>query len=130
MSNLLKLLVLDLKYRRLRLHCALLMYGAIVVMGSIPGARDKIGHYAPGLVLHAVAYAGLTGLLFTGTMGSAGQRALKAVLIVAAMGGFDEIVQSFLSYRNGAVSDWLVDCSAALITSSLLWAFLPAPRQA
>jgi VanZ family protein len=125
MSALFSLLVLDPKLRRLRYRCALVMYAAILVMGSIPGARAEIGHYASGIVLHSLAYACLTALLFTGSNGSARARAIKAVLTVALMGAFDELVQSFLPYRSGAVSDWLVDCNAALITSALLWALLP-----
>lgn len=125
MSALFALLVLDPKLRRLRYRCALVIYAAILVMGSIPGARAEIGHYASGIVLHSLAYAGLTALLFTGSNGSARARAIKAVLTVALMGAFDELVQSFLPYRSGAVSDWLVDCTAALITSALLWTLLP-----
>ena len=127
MSALLSLLVLDPKLRKLRYSGGLLMYAAIIGMGSIPGARAEIGNYASGLILHSLAYAVITFLLFTGSRGSARERALRAVLTVAAMGAFDEFVQSFLPYRNAAVSDWLVDCNAALITAALLWAFLPAP---
>jgi VanZ family protein len=127
MSALLSLLVLDPKLRKLRYGCGILMYAAIIGMGSIPGARAEIGNYASGLILHSLAYAVITFLLFTGSNGSARERALRAVLTVAAMGAFDEFVQSFLPYRNAAVSDWLVDCNAALITAALLWAFLPAP---
>ena len=37
-------------------------------------------------------------------------------------GALDEYVQSFFPYRHGAVSDWLVDSNAALLTSLLMWA--------
>jgi VanZ family protein len=127
MPALLSLLVLDPKLRRLRYGCALLLYAAIVAMGSIPGARAEIGDYAPGLVLHTLAYGAVSFLLFTGSTGSARARAVKTVLTVMAMGAFDELVQTFLPYRTGAVADWLVDCNAALITCGLLWAFLPRP---
>ena len=47
------------------------------------------------------------------------------------MGAVDELVQSLLPYRRGAVADWLVDCNAAVMVAGLLWAFLPAqPRGA
>jgi VanZ family protein len=127
MHAFLTLLVLDPKLRTLRRACAILLYVAIVVTGSIPGARAQIGHYAPGVVLHSLAYAALAFLWFTGSTGNPGNRALKAVLAVAAMGACDELVQSFFPYRGAAVSDWLVDCSAAVITSALLWALLPKP---
>jgi VanZ family protein len=130
MPALFSLLVLDPKLRKLRYGCALLIYAAILVMGSIPGARADIGHYASGLVLHSLAYAVLTLLVFTGSTGSARQCALKSVLTVALMGAGDELLQSFFPYRGAAVSDWLVDCSAALVTSALLWAVLPKPALA
>jgi hypothetical protein len=130
MAALLSLLVLDPKLRRLRYGCALLIYAAILVMGSIPGARAGIGQVATGVVLHSLAYAVLSFLVFTGGTGSARSRALKAVLTVALMGAGDELLQSFFPYRGAAVSDWLVDCSAAIVTSALLWALLPKPAPA
>jgi len=79
---------------------------------------------ASGVLLHSIAYAGLTFLLFTGSTGTLVQRAVKAVLTIAAMGALDEFVQSFFPYRHGAVSDWLVDCSAAVLATlfmCVLW---------
>lgn len=130
MPALLHLLVLDPKLRKLRYRCAWLIYGAILVMGSIPGARAEIGVYATGLVLHSLAYAALTFLVFTGSAGSARQCALKSVLTVALMGAGDELLQSLIPFRGAALSDWLVDCNAALLTSALLWAWLPKPPPA
>ena len=127
MPAFLSALIFDPKLRKLRTSLAILMYAAILGMGSIPGARAEIGHYASGLVLHSLAYAAITFLLFTGLNGSARERAIKAVLSVALMGALDELVQRFLPYRHAAVSDWIVDCNAALITAALLWAFLPKP---
>lgn len=129
MSTLLSLLVLDTRWRRMRLGAGLLMYAAIIVLGSIPGARADIGQYAPGIALHSVAYAIITFLLFTGTEGTPRARTLKAVLGVAAMGAFDEFVQSFLPYRSADVRDWMVDCGAAALMGAALWAFLPPPRK-
>jgi VanZ family protein len=123
-------LVLDQRLRRGRLCSALLMFAAILAMGSIPGARAQIGHVGPGIILHSIAYASLTFLLYTGTEGGRGRRALQAFLIVAVMGALDELVQSFLPYRNGTVADWLIDCNAAMITAVLLWRFMPQARAA
>jgi VanZ family protein len=125
MPALLSTLVLDPKLRTLRRACALLIYLTIVVAGSIPGARARIGEYATGLTLHSIAYAVLAFLWFTGSGGSALARAAKAVLAVAVMGAGDEFVQSFFPYRSANVHDWLVDCSSALVTSALLCAILP-----
>ena len=130
MPALFVLLVLDPKLRKLRYGCALLLYMAILVMGSIPGARAEIGQYASGAVLHTLAYAVLTFLVFTGSGGSGRSRALKAWLTVALMGAGDELLQSFFPYRGAAVSDWLVDCNAAAVTAALLWALLPKAEPA
>jgi VanZ family protein len=125
MYALFSLLVLDPRLRKLRYTSALLIYAAILVMGSIPGARAEIGHYATGVVLHSLAYGVLTFLIFTGSDGSARNRAIKSVLTIALMGAGDELLQSLFPYRGAAVADWLVDCSAAIVTSALLWALLP-----
>lgn len=122
MLFLLNQIFLTASHARLRYWSAIVLYLLILLIGSLPGARSDIGQVASGLVLHATAYAGLTLLLFTGGSGSALARAAKSVLTIAAMGALDETVQRFFPYRHGAVSDWLVDCSAALLTAALLWA--------
>ena len=127
MPSLIPSLLLDPVWRKTRLRAALTLYAVILLMGSVPGARAEIGNVASGLVLHSLAYGGLALLLFTGSVGSPRARAVKAVLCIMAMGAIDELIQSQLPYRHGAVSDWLVDVNAAVIMSGLLWAFLPAP---
>ncbi len=127
MPALLSLLVLDPRLRKGRRWLALALYMAILVLGSVRGARAELGNYAGGILLHSLAYGGLTLLLFTGTLGTPRQRAVKAVLTVVAMGALDELIQSFLPFRAGSVRDWLVDCAAALMTALLLVGFLPAP---
>lgn len=130
MSDLLNQIFLTASHARLRYWSAIVLYLLILVIGSIPGARSDVGEVASGLVLHSCAYAGLTFLLFTGGSGSAAMRAAKAVLTIALMGALDEYVQSFFPYRHAAVSDWLVDCTAAMVTASLmcsLWRWRRAP---
>ena len=127
MSSLFTTLVLDERLRRRRFYSAFLMFAAILVMGSVPGARAELGQFGSGLVLHSIAYGSLTFLVYTGSTGSRGQRALRAVLTIALMGALDEFVQSFLPYRNGSPRDWLVDCCAASVTAGLLWRFMPEP---
>jgi VanZ family protein len=127
MPAFLSLLVLDPRLRKARCTLAILLYVTIVVWGSVPGARAEIGHYAPGVVLHSLAYATLAFLLFTGSSGSPAARSLKTVLAVAAMGAGDEFVQSFFPYRGADVRDWMVDCASAIVTCGLLWAILPKP---
>lgn len=111
--------------RRLCLAAAILMYLLIITTGNIPGARADIGRFAPGAVLHSIAYAVLAVLWFIGCRGSAVARAGKAVLAVAVMGALDETIQSFFPYRGADVHDWMVDCAAAIIASTLLCFLLP-----
>ncbi|MYM96746.1 VanZ family protein [Duganella vulcania] len=117
-----KHLLLTNSHARLRYWTAIVLYLLILVLGSLPGARQDIGQVASGLILHSLAYAGLTFLIFTGGTGSARLRAGKAVLTIALMGALDEYVQSFFPYRHGAVSDWLVDCNASVLTALFMWA--------
>lgn len=128
MSSLLNLLVLDERLRRQRFYFALVLFTAILIVGSIPGARQEIGVFATGIILHSVAYATLTILMFTGVQGSRHRRAIIASVAVIAMGGLDELVQSALPYRVGSLSDWLVDTVACLVTAATMWALLPLPR--
>ena len=125
MFPLLSTLFVTTQFQKQRYACAIALYLLILILGSIPGARAEVGEYASGMVLHSMAYAVLTFLLFSGSNGTPFQRGAKALLTVMAMGALDEIVQSFLPYRHGAVSDWLVDCNAALLTSLILWAIWP-----
>ena len=118
----LKQIFLTASYARLRYWTAIVLYLLILIIGSIPGARQDIGEVASGVILHSLAYAGLTFLIFTGGSGTPSQRAGKAVLTIALMGALDEVVQSFFPYRHGAVSDWMVDCSAAMLTAGVMWA--------
>lgn len=118
----LKQILLTSSHARLRYWTAIVLYLLILVVGSIPGARQDIGQVATGVILHSIAYAGLAFLIFTGSQGSLKHRAAKTVLTIALMGALDEIVQSFFPYRHGTVSDWLVDCNAALVATGFMWA--------
>jgi VanZ family protein len=116
-----KQLLLTSAHARLRYWTAIALYLLILIIGSLPGARQDIGEVASGVILHSIAYAGLAFLIFTGSKGMPIRRALKAVLTIALMGALDEYVQSFFPYRHGDVSDWMVDCSAALAMSAVMW---------
>lgn len=121
MRLLLQQIVLTSVHSTLRYRTAFGLYLMILVLGSIPGARADIGQVASGLALHACSYAFLTFLIYTGGSGGAAPRAFKAVLTITLMGALDELVQTFLPYRHGAVADWLVDTGAALVTASVMW---------
>lgn len=101
------------RYERLRYRTAVVLYILVIVIGDIPGMRADVGQYASGGVLHSFGYGVLALILFSGTSGGMARRALLSVLMVAAMGALDEFIQSFLPYRHGAVSDWVVDVTAA-----------------
>ncbi|WP_036164795.1 VanZ family protein [Massilia sp. 9096] len=124
MSAALSALLLNPTVRRLCLPAAVAMYLLIITTGNIPGARADIGQVAPGPVLHSIAYAVLAALWFVGSDGSPAARAARAVLAVAAMGALDEIIQSFFPWRGASAADWLVDCTAAIVASALLYALL------
>ena len=127
MPILLTSLLFGAEYQRLRYRTAIVLYLLILILGSLPGARADIGEVASGVLLHSTAYAGLTYLLFSGSDGSRFTRAAKAVLTIAAMGALDEYVQSYFPYRHASAGDWMVDCTAAVITSTvlcLLWPYL------
>lgn len=126
MRSLTALLVLDEKNRKLAFRFAFLLYLAVLVLGSIPGARYEIGEFGSGLVLHLLTYSFITLLLFCGTEGNAWRKAIKSFAIVAAMGAFDEFVQSFFPYRTASIYDWLIDVNAGFFTSVLLCAVWPA----
>ncbi len=125
MLQTLSTLIVEPRLRKQRFYCAIALFLAILVFGSIPGARAEIGRYGSGVVLHLGAYAVLTLLLFTGLEGSRKERALKAMFGAMLMGASDELVQSLLPYRVGAMLDWMIDATAAIVTAGLLWAFLP-----
>lgn len=125
MPSFLSFLLLDPRLNRLRYGAALAMFLCIVIAGSVPGARADIGQYAPGVVLHSLAYATLALLWFTASSGSAARRSFAAVLAVAVMGAIDELVQSMFPYRGADVRDWMVDCAAAVLTCALLWMLFP-----
>ncbi|TFW18410.1 VanZ family protein [Duganella callida] len=116
-----KQILLTSSFPRLRCGSAIVAYLLILILGSIPGARQDIGEVASGLILHSCAYAGLAFLMFTGSRGTLAVRALTAVLTIALMGALDEYVQSFFPYRHGDVRDWMVDCTAAILMSSFMW---------
>ena len=108
---------------RVRLLClaaAVLIYVTIITVGNVPGARADIGAYAPGAVLHSIAYAALAALWFSGSRGTPLARAGKAVLAIATMGAGDEYVQSFFPYRGASVRDWAVDVGAAIVAGSVM----------
>ncbi|MDC8757360.1 VanZ family protein [Janthinobacterium fluminis] len=123
-------LLISSRHQQLRYRSAIVLYLLILILGSLPRARAEIANFASGLVLHSIAYAGLTFLLFSGTPGTPSRRAIQSLATIALMGALDEVVQSFFPYRHGTVADWLVDCSAGTLAAALLWAYWPKAERA
>jgi VanZ family protein len=117
---------LDPRYQTYRLRTAFVFYLLIIALGSIPHARAAIGQLASGIILHSLAYSMITFLLFSGIKGNLFKKSVQTLLIVALMGALDECVQSFFPYRTASMGDWLVDCSASIITTFLLFMLWPA----
>jgi VanZ family protein len=122
-------LFIDQKYQPSRLRAAFCLYALIIVLGSLPHAREAIGQLASGVILHSLAYSFITLLLFSGIRGNLFKKSLWALVTVALMGALDECVQGLFTYRTAAVGDWLVDCAAGLITVLLLFMIWPVSRQ-
>jgi VanZ family protein len=122
-------LLIATRHAKLRLYTAYLLFLLILVAGSIPGARQEVGQFASGLILHAGAYSTLAYLIFTGCNVSLRQCAVRAIGTVAVMGAMDELVQGLWTYRRASVGDWLVDVSAAIITVTVLVLLLPRLRR-
>jgi VanZ family protein len=121
--------LVDPQYRIARFRTAIALYVSVLVLGSIPGARAEMAEVASGLALHFATYACITFLLFTGFDGAAAGRALKAIVLIAAMGAVDEFVQSFFPYRHASVGDWYVDISAGMFMVALLCVWTPRRRK-
>ena len=121
-------LLLDARYRKWRLRAAVTLYLLVLILGPVPGARQKLGELASGGVLHSLAYGVITLLLFTGFYFARLRKAGAAVMTVVCMGALDEYVQSFFPYRSATVYDWLVDIAASAVTALALWLWWPEER--
>lgn len=111
----------DPKHQPFLFRLAVALYIAVLALGSIPGARAEVGEVASGLVLHFFTYAVIAVCLFGGLAGSAARKACMTVIAIAAMGGLDEFIQGFFPYRSATAIDWMVDMSAGVLTSIVLW---------
>jgi len=113
------------RHRAGRMRLAFIIYLAVLVFGSVPGAREEVGHLASGIVLHFSAYSCVAALLFSGMATRPAARAFRTCIIIAAMGALDEFVQSFFPYRTADILDWYVDVAAGMFTAGVLWAYFP-----
>lgn len=121
MRSLVTRFIPDEHYERSMFGLGWLLYLAVIVFGSIPGARAEFNDVASGVTLHLIVYSCIAFLLACGAQGSAVRKAAVSFLLVATMGAFDEAVQSLLPYRHGAAADWGIDVIAAFLAASLYW---------
>jgi len=122
-------LVFDSRYRKVRLALALVIYSLVLILGSVPGARQEMGKLASGVVLHSLTYGFITVMLFGGLGKMTLRPALLSLAIVAALGALDEYVQSFFPYRTANVADWGIDVLSGLFSLGVLLVIYAARKQ-
>lgn len=89
-----------------------LFYGGVIDIGPLP----KIPHVATDKLLHAVAFAGLAGLIaFALPEVRDRRRQGFAAGVSTAVGALLELVQSALPYRSADVLDLLADAVGAVL---------------
>jgi VanZ family protein len=99
---------------------AALFFSLMIAIGAIPGEARTLSALIDDKLLHFAAYGFQSGLVFQSLTGSVPGRALRTLLLIAVLGALDEILQSFMPYRNADILDWLFDVLAALWTIALL----------
>ncbi len=108
------------RWRRYLPLFALLMYLAMIVLGSIRGMAQQVFHDTNDKVLHALAYGTLAALLFLGQSKPVFRRSVIVVLVIALLGALDELIQRNFPYRSPDPMDWLADVSAAIAVCAIL----------
>jgi VanZ family protein len=96
-----------------------LFYGGVIDIGPLP----KIPHLATDKLLHALAFAGLSALVFFAlTDVKARRRQIVAACVSTAAGALLELVQSALPYRSADLLDLLADAVGAVLGAlSMAW---------
>lgn len=89
-------------------------FALMVAIGAIPGYAKAASAMVDDKVLHFIAYACLSGLIYGGLAGRLVSRAVRTLLTIALLGGLDETIQIFMPYRSADLTDWKFDMLAAL----------------
>lgn len=92
----------------------------MIALGAIPGKAQALSTAVYDKLLHFLAYALLSSLVYSGLEGRPARRALRTVAIVGALGALDEMVQALMPYREANWIDWKVDMMAAVSSVLLL----------
>lgn len=93
---------------------ALAFFVLMLAIGAVPGNAKAASAVINDKILHFVAYASLSGLIYGGLTGRPLSRALRTLLVIGLLGGLDETIQSFMPYRSADWADWEFDTLAAL----------------
>jgi VanZ family protein len=96
------------------LQAAIAFFLLMVCIGAIPGKASAVADMIPDKLLHFVAYAVLSCLLYGGMAGSRAARALRTLCLIALLGALDEAIQWLMPYRNANLLDWKFDMLAAV----------------
>lgn len=99
---------------------AVLFFVVMVLVGTIPGYAKALSDATDDKLLHFCAYGVMSWLIFNGVRGVMLSRALRTLLLLAALGALDETIQSFIPYRTASVLDWYADMLAGLICVTVL----------
>ncbi len=116
------------RWRRYLPLIAVLIYLAMIILGSIRGMAPKLFHDTNDKVLHMLAYGTLAALLFLGQSRPVLQRSMVVVLVIALLGALDELIQRNFPYRSPDPMDWLADISAAVAVCMILAVLRPIWR--
>jgi len=99
--------------RPARMLILLIFFGAMIVLGAIPGSAHALSSGIGDKTLHLLAYAFMTALCFRALKGTRLAQSVISLLIIAVLGLIDESLQSLLPYRNASLLDWCFDMAAA-----------------
>ncbi|HJV80512.1 VanZ family protein [Noviherbaspirillum sp.] len=113
------------------LFAAVAFFSLMVGIGAIPGQAQALSAMVYDKLLHVIAYAFLTGLVWGAVTSRPLYRAVQTVMIVALLGGVDESIQSLMPYRDANWLDWQFDVLASVSCVVLLlfmhWLSLEIP---
>ncbi len=92
----------------------------MVVFGAVPGKASALSNAVYDKLLHFLAYAVLSSLLYLGFTGRPTTRALRTLVAAGTLGAMDEAIQMLMPYRDANWMDWKFDMIAALSCVTLL----------
>ncbi|RJG05776.1 hypothetical protein D3870_06875 [Noviherbaspirillum cavernae] len=93
---------------------AFAFFALMVGIGTVPGKATALSSAIYDKLLHFLAYAFITALIYAGLSGTRILRGLGTILVVGVLGAIDELSQGLMPYRHANFSDWSVDMIAAM----------------